>query len=101
MFSGQRELKIGLIKEVRNSISFCFLKKEGFFLSQELIEERESNDRKNNIKKYLINCDTHLTCSLFLYSGMTIPDEDSEASQTSKYCLVAIGRLQVCMSDAS
>lgn len=28
--------------------------------------------------------------------GMTIPEEDSEAGQTSKYCLVAIGRLQVC-----
>lgn len=31
------------------------------------------------------------------FSGMTIPDEDTEAGQTSKYCLVAIGRLQVCM----
>ncbi|MGH0161039.1 UNVERIFIED_CONTAM: hypothetical protein FKN15_050144 [Acipenser sinensis] len=27
-------------------------------------------------------------------AGMTIPDEDTEAGQTSKYCLVAIGRLQ-------
>uniref|UniRef100_A0A672P7X1 Aryl hydrocarbon receptor nuclear translocator 2-like n=1 Tax=Sinocyclocheilus grahami TaxID=75366 RepID=A0A672P7X1_SINGR len=26
-------------------------------------------------------------------AGMTIPDEDTEAGQTSKYCLVAIGRL--------
>lgn len=32
---------------------------------------------------------------------MTIPDEDSEASQTGKYCLVAIGRLQVCIGDVS
>lgn len=52
-------------------------------------------------QKYLMNCDTHLTCSLFLYAGMTIPDEDSEAGQTGKYCLVAIGRLQVCISDVS
>lgn len=29
------------------------------------------------------------------FSGMTIPEDDSEAGQTSKYCLVAIGRLQV------
>ncbi|KAG5849045.1 hypothetical protein ANANG_G00105890 [Anguilla anguilla] len=29
---------------------------------------------------------------------MTIPDEDSEGGQTSKYCLVAIGRLQVVTS---
>lgn len=29
-------------------------------------------------------------------TGMTIPDEDTEAGQTGKYCLVAIGRLQVC-----
>lgn len=32
-------------------------------------------------------------------SGMTIPDEDTEAGQTSKYCLVAIGRLQVCVPN--
>lgn len=32
---------------------------------------------------------------------MNIPDEDSEAGQTGKYCLVAIGRLQVCISDVS
>lgn len=48
-----------------------------------------------------MNFDTHLTCSLFLYAGMTIPDEDSESGQTGKYCLVAIGRLQVCISDVS
>uniref|UniRef100_A0A3B4AGJ8 Aryl hydrocarbon receptor nuclear translocator 2 n=1 Tax=Periophthalmus magnuspinnatus TaxID=409849 RepID=A0A3B4AGJ8_9GOBI len=28
-------------------------------------------------------------------AGMTIPDEDTEAGQGGKYCLVAIGRLQV------
>ncbi|XP_075714274.1 aryl hydrocarbon receptor nuclear translocator 2 isoform X4 [Rhinoderma darwinii] len=33
--------------------------------------------------------------------GMTIPDEDSEAGQGSKYCLVAIGRLQVTSSPGS
>ncbi|XP_068506605.1 aryl hydrocarbon receptor nuclear translocator 2 isoform X10 [Syngnathus scovelli] len=27
-------------------------------------------------------------------AGMTVPDEDTEAGQTGKYCLVAIGRLQ-------
>lgn len=32
---------------------------------------------------------------LVSFSGMTIPEEDSESGQTSKYCLVAIGRLQV------
>uniref|UniRef100_A0A3Q0SNA8 Aryl-hydrocarbon receptor nuclear translocator 2 n=1 Tax=Amphilophus citrinellus TaxID=61819 RepID=A0A3Q0SNA8_AMPCI len=31
-------------------------------------------------------------------AGMTIPEEDTEAGQTGKYCLVAIGRLQVCVS---
>lgn len=39
------------------------------------------------------------SCSLCLclpLTGMTIPDEDTEAGQTGKYCLVAIGRLQVC-----
>nr|XP_029511444.1 aryl hydrocarbon receptor nuclear translocator 2-like [Oncorhynchus nerka] len=34
-------------------------------------------------------------------SGMTIPEEDTEAGQTSKYCLVAIGRLQVTSSPVS
>uniref|UniRef100_A0A674MM98 Aryl hydrocarbon receptor nuclear translocator 2 n=1 Tax=Takifugu rubripes TaxID=31033 RepID=A0A674MM98_TAKRU len=34
-------------------------------------------------------------------AGMNIPDEDSEASQTGKYCLVAIGRLQVTSSPVS
>lgn len=34
-------------------------------------------------------------------AGMTIPDDDSEAGQTSKYCLVAIGRLQVTSSPVS
>ncbi|XP_042583227.1 aryl hydrocarbon receptor nuclear translocator 2 isoform X1 [Cyprinus carpio] len=34
-------------------------------------------------------------------AGMTIPDEDTEAGQTSKYCLVAIGRLQVTSSPVS
>ncbi|XP_048118684.1 aryl hydrocarbon receptor nuclear translocator 2 isoform X1 [Alosa alosa] len=34
-------------------------------------------------------------------AGMTIPDEDSEGGQTSKYCLVAIGRLQVTSSPVS
>ncbi|XP_032417354.1 aryl hydrocarbon receptor nuclear translocator 2 isoform X1 [Xiphophorus hellerii] len=34
-------------------------------------------------------------------AGMTIPEEDSEASQTGKYCLVAIGRLQVTSSPVS
>uniref|UniRef100_A0A9J8BKK7 Aryl hydrocarbon receptor nuclear translocator 2 n=1 Tax=Cyprinus carpio carpio TaxID=630221 RepID=A0A9J8BKK7_CYPCA len=33
-------------------------------------------------------------------AGMTIPDEDTEAGQTSKYCLVAIGRLQVCVTSS-
>ncbi|KPP67485.1 hypothetical protein Z043_113919 [Scleropages formosus] len=32
---------------------------------------------------------------------MTIPDEDPEAGQSSKYCLVAIGRLQVTSSPVS
>lgn len=32
-------------------------------------------------------------------SGMTIPEEDTEAGQTGKYCLVAIGRLQVCVAN--
>ncbi|XP_028999915.1 aryl hydrocarbon receptor nuclear translocator 2 [Betta splendens] len=34
-------------------------------------------------------------------AGMTIPEEDTEASQASKYCLVAIGRLQVTSSPVS
>ncbi|XP_027870666.1 aryl hydrocarbon receptor nuclear translocator 2 isoform X1 [Xiphophorus couchianus] len=34
-------------------------------------------------------------------AGMAIPEEDSEASQTGKYCLVAIGRLQVTSSPVS
>ncbi|XP_064192679.1 aryl hydrocarbon receptor nuclear translocator 2 isoform X2 [Anguilla rostrata] len=34
-------------------------------------------------------------------AGMTIPDEDSEGGQTSKYCLVAIGRLQVTSCPVS
>ncbi|KAJ8393073.1 hypothetical protein AAFF_G00067560 [Aldrovandia affinis] len=34
-------------------------------------------------------------------AGMTIPEEDTEAGQTSKYCLVAIGRLQVTCSPVS
>ncbi|KAG7468117.1 hypothetical protein MATL_G00139360 [Megalops atlanticus] len=34
-------------------------------------------------------------------AGMTIPEEDSEAGQTSKYCLVAIGRLQVTSCPVS
>ncbi|XP_019747955.1 ERBB receptor feedback inhibitor 1a [Hippocampus comes] len=29
------------------------------------------------------------------YNCMTVPDEDTEAGQTGKYCLVAIGRLQI------
>ncbi|XP_063044812.1 aryl hydrocarbon receptor nuclear translocator 2 isoform X5 [Engraulis encrasicolus] len=33
--------------------------------------------------------------------GMTIPDEDSDGGATSKYCLVAIGRLQVTSSPVS
>lgn len=40
-------------------------------------------------------CFTPSSVSL-LCSGMTIPEEDTEAGQTGKYCLVAIGRLQVC-----
>nr|XP_023408603.1 aryl hydrocarbon receptor nuclear translocator 2 [Loxodonta africana] len=35
---------------------------------------------------------------VFLISGMTIPEEDAEVGQGSKYCLVAIGRLQVTSS---
>ncbi|KAJ8249322.1 hypothetical protein GJAV_G00233550 [Gymnothorax javanicus] len=34
-------------------------------------------------------------------AGMTIPEEDKEAGQTSSYCLVAIGRLQVTSCPAS
>ncbi|XP_061077638.1 aryl hydrocarbon receptor nuclear translocator 2-like isoform X5 [Conger conger] len=34
-------------------------------------------------------------------AGMTIPEEDKEAGQTSNYCLVAIGRLQVTSSPVS
>uniref|UniRef100_A0A665TFH9 Aryl hydrocarbon receptor nuclear translocator 2 n=1 Tax=Echeneis naucrates TaxID=173247 RepID=A0A665TFH9_ECHNA len=34
-------------------------------------------------------------------AGMTIPEEDTEASQAGKYCLVAIGRLQVTSSPVS
>ncbi|KAJ8343961.1 hypothetical protein SKAU_G00312900 [Synaphobranchus kaupii] len=34
-------------------------------------------------------------------AGMTIPEEDKEAGQTSNYCLVAIGRLQVTCSPVS
>uniref|UniRef100_A0A3Q2PEA9 Aryl-hydrocarbon receptor nuclear translocator 2 n=1 Tax=Fundulus heteroclitus TaxID=8078 RepID=A0A3Q2PEA9_FUNHE len=45
-----------------------------------------------------------LFVSLFLSlynTGMTIPEEDTEAGQTGKYCLVAIGRLQVTSSPVS
>lgn len=31
----------------------------------------------------------------FLLAGMTIPEDDADVGQGSKYCLVAIGRLQV------
>lgn len=34
-------------------------------------------------------------------AGMTIPEEDTEAGATGKYCLVAIGRLQVTSSPVS
>ncbi|CAL9701309.1 unnamed protein product [Knipowitschia caucasica] len=34
-------------------------------------------------------------------AGMTIPDEDTEAGQGGKYCLVAIGRMQVTSSPVS
>ncbi|XP_061592011.1 aryl hydrocarbon receptor nuclear translocator 2 isoform X1 [Cololabis saira] len=34
-------------------------------------------------------------------AGMTIPEEDTESGQTGKYCLVAIGRLQVTSSPVS
>lgn len=34
-------------------------------------------------------------------AGMTIPEEDTEAGQGGKYCLVAIGRLQVTSSPVS
>ncbi|KAE8618172.1 hypothetical protein XENTR_v10009297 [Xenopus tropicalis] len=34
-------------------------------------------------------------------AGMTIPEEDAEVGQGSKYCLVAIGRLQVTSSPGS
>ncbi|XP_035251920.1 aryl hydrocarbon receptor nuclear translocator 2-like isoform X2 [Anguilla anguilla] len=34
-------------------------------------------------------------------AGMTIPEEDKEAGQTSSYCLVAIGRLQVTSCPVS
>lgn len=34
-----------------------------------------------------------------LVSGMTIPEEDADVGQGSKYCLVAIGRLQVRKSS--
>lgn len=29
-------------------------------------------------------------------SGVSLPDDDPDAGQGSKFCLVAIGRLQVC-----
>lgn len=39
--------------------------------------------------------------SFFFLSGLSIPDEDTESSQNGKYCLVAIGRLQVCQGNVS
>lgn len=35
---------------------------------------------------------------LFLHEGVSLPDDDPEAGQGSKFCLVAIGRLQASMS---
>uniref|UniRef100_A0A8D3AZ51 Aryl-hydrocarbon receptor nuclear translocator 2 n=1 Tax=Scophthalmus maximus TaxID=52904 RepID=A0A8D3AZ51_SCOMX len=52
----------------------------------------------------------HAQCSVYRHwnapplgvrPGMTIPEEDTEAGQTGKYCLVAIGRLQVTSSPVS
>ena len=37
----------------------------------------------------------HVHVATCLISGMTIPEEDADVGQGSKYCLVAIGRLQV------
>ncbi|KAG8145104.1 hypothetical protein E2320_013475 [Naja naja] len=42
---------------------------------------------------FLTNC-----CFGKIILGMTIPEEDAEVGQGSKYCLVAIGRLQVTSS---
>eukprot|EP00069_Balaena_mysticetus_P012405 bmy_07510T0 len=42
--------------------------------------------------------DMSLMTLAFLISGMTIPEEDADVGQSSKYCLVAIGRLQVTSS---
>lgn len=43
--------------------------------------------------------DMALMTLAFLISGMTIPEEDADVGQSSKYCLVAIGRLQVRKSS--
>lgn len=43
--------------------------------------------------------DMSLMTLAFLISGMTIPEEDADVGQSSKYCLVAIGRLQVRKSS--
>lgn len=43
------------------------------------------------------DCVSGVSWLCLLSSGMTIPEEDTEAGQTGKYCLVAIGRLQVCI----
>ncbi|MED6237344.1 hypothetical protein ATANTOWER_023210 [Ataeniobius toweri] len=45
--------------------------------------------------------DTVFLRILHARQGMTIPEEDTEAGQTGKYCLVAIGRLQVTSSPVS
>ena len=44
---------------------------------------------------FLVISGMSLTTLAFLISGMTIPEEDADVGQGSKYCLVAIGRLQV------
>uniref|UniRef100_A0A3Q2PDH5 Aryl-hydrocarbon receptor nuclear translocator 2 n=1 Tax=Fundulus heteroclitus TaxID=8078 RepID=A0A3Q2PDH5_FUNHE len=47
-------------------------------------------------------CDLEfMGCTFNFIICMTIPEEDTEAGQTGKYCLVAIGRLQVTSSPVS
>ncbi|XP_072554371.1 aryl hydrocarbon receptor nuclear translocator 2-like isoform X1 [Paramormyrops kingsleyae] len=110
------DLKTGTVKKEgqQSSMRMCMGSRRSFICRMRCgtasLEHRLSNVRKryrnglgsskDGEPEYLV---VHCTGYVKTWppAGVTMPEEDAEPGQTSKYCLVAIGRLQVTSSPVT
>uniref|UniRef100_A0A2K6TG21 Aryl hydrocarbon receptor nuclear translocator n=1 Tax=Saimiri boliviensis boliviensis TaxID=39432 RepID=A0A2K6TG21_SAIBB len=93
------DLKTGTVKKEgqQSSMRMCMGSRRSFICRMRCGSSAVDPVSVNRLSFVRNRCSLFIT-DLFLFVCVSLPDDDPEAGQGSKFCLVAIGRLQVTSS---